>query len=77
MAKDTPERFVKLVLAELADIHALVLGIHDYIIVRTAQEMGITTLEAKKLLEKKRKDRSDRYIDDLLKRVDLPKKNQE
>lgn len=70
MAKDTPERFVKLVLAELADIH-------DYVIVRTAEEMGITVPEAKNLLEKKRRERSGRYIADLLKRVDLPKKNQE
>jgi hypothetical protein len=41
MAKDTPERFARLVLFELADIHALVMGIHDYIIVDIAHNADI------------------------------------
>ncbi len=73
MAKDTPERFAKLVLAELADIHALVMGIHDYIIVDIAHKAGTSIEVAKEPMEKKRKERAQRYIDDLLKKLDLPK----
>ena len=74
MAKDTPERFARLVLFELADIHALVMGIHDYIIVDIAHNADIPVAEATKGMQKKRKERAKRYLAELLKRVDLPKR---
>ena len=74
MAKDTPERFARLVLAELADIHALVMGIHDYIIVDIAHNAHIPVAEARKGMHKMRKGRAKRLFRGLLKRVDLPKR---
>ena len=67
MAKDTPERFARLVLAELADIHALVMGIHDYIIVDIAHNAHIPVAEASKRMHKQRKERAKRYFGELLK----------
>jgi len=72
MAKDTPQRFAKLVLAELADIHALAAGIHDWVIMETAKQARCSMKEAKQAWEAKRKRRGKRFLDDLLKRVDLP-----
>jgi len=74
MAKDTPERFARLVLAELADIHALVMGIHDYITVDFAHTAHVPFAEAKKSMQNRRKERAKRYFAELLKRVDLPKR---
>jgi len=74
MAKDTPERFARLVLAELADIHALVMGIHDYIIVDIAHNADIPVAEARNGMQKMRKERAKRLFLRLLKRVDLPKR---
>jgi hypothetical protein len=74
MAKDTPERFARLVLAKLADIHALVMGIHDYIMLDLAHTAHIPFAEAKKAMHKKRKERAKRLFLGLLKRVDLPKR---
>ena len=74
MAKDTPARFARLVLAELADIHALVMGIHDYIIVDIAHSARIPVAEARKGMQNRRKERTKRYFAELLKRVDLPKR---
>ena len=74
MAKDTPERFARLVLAELADIHALVMGIHDYIMLDLAQTAHIPVAEAKKALQKRRKERAKLHFAELLKNVDLPKR---
>jgi hypothetical protein len=74
MAKDTPERFARLVLAELADIHALVMGIHDYITVDLAQTAHVPFADARKGMQKKRKEIAKRYFAELLKRVDLPKR---
>jgi hypothetical protein len=75
MAKDTPERFAKLVLAELADIHALVMGIHDYIVADIAQRTGQTIEAVKEPMEKKRRERANRFVKDLICRVDFPKKD--
>jgi hypothetical protein len=75
MAKDTPERFAKLVIAELADIHALVLGIQDYVIADLAERSGEPIQRVAAQQEKKRNERAHRILDDLLKRVDLPKTN--
>src|SRR5713101_2785738 len=61
MANDTPERFARLVLAELADIHALVMGIHDYIMLDLAHTARIPVAEARKGMQKKRKERAKRY----------------
>jgi len=74
MAKDTPERFARLVLAELADIHALVMGIHDYIMLDLAHSARIPFAEAKKAMDKKRKQRLKRLLLGLLKEIDLPKR---
>jgi len=77
MAKDTPERFAKLVLSELADIHALVIGPNDYIIVDIAARTNTSVETIKKEMEAKRKSRADRFLADLLARVDLPNRSQQ
>ena len=74
MAKDTPERFARLVLAELANIHALVMGIHDYITIDLAQTAGLPIADAQKSMHDRRKERAKRYYAELLRRVDLPKR---
>jgi len=74
MAKDTPERFARLVLTELADIHALVMGIHDYIMLDLAQSAHIPLVEAKKAMQDRRKERAQHHFAELLKKVDLPKR---
>lgn len=72
MADKPGERFAKLTIAELADIHAVVLTLADFAIADLSLKSGITLTEAKALFESKRKPRAKRLCDDLLKRLRLP-----
>lgn len=77
MAKDTPERFAKLILAELADLHALVLGLHDHIVADISERSGASIEEVASRLESKRDERARKSLSDLLERLDLPERKSE
>lgn len=79
MANDpkTPERFAKIILSELADIHALVLGLADNQIVYISTRSEVPTDDATvkrltEVCELKRIERAKTIYADLLKKLDLP-----
>jgi hypothetical protein len=74
MPKDSqlPDRFAKLLIGELADIHALLLNIHDYITTDIAERTGASSKEIEGSLELKRIARADRISADFLQRLKLP-----
>jgi hypothetical protein len=89
MSKDPqlPNWLAKLVIAELADIHALVQSIGDLAISESAfrfRDIGMTEEEAvkraKDIFESDRKPRAQKFYDDLLRRLNsdasLSPKNQ-
>lgn len=65
------DRFAKLVIAELADIHALIHALADFAIADLANKSGCTIAEAKKVFEDKRKPRAKKYASELLERLNL------
>ena len=71
MAQVTPQQFAELVLTELAEIHALAFGIHDYLIVDIANRTGRPGSEVARLLSEQCKQRAAEYADDLFRRVRL------
>jgi hypothetical protein len=73
MPKDAklPDRFAKLVIAELADIHAIILTLADFAIADLVTKTGVTLEEAKAVFEAKRKPRAERYASELLARLRL------
>lgn len=72
MAKDTPERFAKLVLAELADLKALVMGINDYVIGDMANQGNLSLEAIKQPMEKKRAAMRKKILSRLQDLADLP-----
>jgi len=73
MPKDPklPDRFAKLVIAELADIHSIVQVLAEFAIVDLKQKTGCTLEQAKKIFESKRQPRTAQYCRDLLERLRL------
>lgn len=65
------DRFARLVIAELADIHAIVQVVAEFAIADLAGKAGIKVEEATKIFEAKRKPRARRYTSDLLARLRL------
>jgi hypothetical protein len=72
MAKDTGQRFAYLVLAELATIHAVVDGIHDYVIADVVARSERPKQEIIQELNTKLKARAKKKLAALLARVELP-----
>lgn len=78
MPKDPklPDRFAKIVLSELADIHALVLCLNDHAIIEQAAApnrkiLDADTAAAKSAFETKRANFADRIYGELLKKLNL------
>jgi hypothetical protein len=73
MPKDskTADRFAKLVIAELADIHAVVQAMAEFAIADMVVKTGITLERAQQVFEDKRCARAEEYCADLLKRLNL------
>lgn len=68
---ELPNRFAKLVIAELATIHALALNLHDHMIIDVAKKSNCSTEKAAEALSAKLKKRTDEIADDLLARLRL------
>ena len=71
MKNNTGKRFAYLVLAELAEIHAAVDGIHDYVIAEAIARGGKPKQQTIRELNTKRKARAKKNLAVLLARVDL------
>lgn len=77
MAKHEGERFAKIVLSELADMHALLLGIvesqiFDAATKPSAEVSDEATERIHARIEAKRMKRAKQIYNDLLKKLDLP-----
>jgi hypothetical protein len=72
MPNETGEKFAKLVLMELADIHALLLALHDKTIVDIAEKTGVPIETVRNEMEKKRHGRSRVILNDLASQLNLP-----
>jgi hypothetical protein len=68
---ELPNRFAKIVIAELATIHALTLNLHDHMILEIAKKSNCSIEEAAEALSDKLKKRTDEIADDLLERLRL------
>jgi hypothetical protein len=68
---ELPSRFAKIIIAELATIHALTLNLHDHMILEIAKESNCSTEKAADALNKKLRKRTDEIADDLLARLRL------
>jgi hypothetical protein len=76
MAKEIGERFAKIVLSELADMHALLLCMADQQILEAATHPESVVIEQSKqtmhqLYEAKRAERADEIYNSLLLKLDL------
>lgn len=77
MAKNEGERFAKIVLAELAEMHALILGIVESQIfdAATRPDAEVSDAATKRIharIEAKKDEMAKKIYHDLLKKLDLP-----